>query len=373
MTGILLLGGFLGSGKTTLMLKLAEGLQSQGFSVSLVTNDQGDDLVDTGHASSLGFDTQEITGGCFCCKFPDLLGTLRNIAEVQNPDYVIAEAVGSCTDLNATVIQPLSLFHSDFIHIAGFWALADGFRFGFTGEYAKLELENPISPLEVLVSHQISESAVVLLSKCDLLTPDEQQAAISRIAGLNPQAEIIKCSATTGKGLEKLIEILKREEPVLPKQIVPLDYDVYAEAEAEYGWYNGSWNLKAGGDQDFDPVDAAVTVLSVLQEKLNAVRAEGVFPIAHAKVQVLTENGSLKAGIAGGLLQAPDIMEMPETNFLKIVVNIRASYEPGVLSSAVSESVLPKLLESFPGSSVTEYLEQTLTPSRPEPTYRINK
>ncbi|NQT59056.1 MAG: hypothetical protein HQ557_08750 [Bacteroidetes bacterium] len=371
MTGILLLGGFLGSGKTTLMLKLAEELQSQGSTVSLVTNDQGDDLVDTGHASALGFDTQEITGGCFCCKFPDLLSTLRRIAEVQKPDYVIAEAVGSCTDLNATVIQPLLLFHGNLIHIAGFWVLADGFRFRFAGEYTKLQLENPVLPLEVLVSHQITESAVVLMSKCDLLTSEEQKSGIARIEGLNPHAEIIKCSAKTGEGLKELIETLNRGEAALPEQTIPLDYDVYAEAEAEYGWYNGSWVLRASEGQVFDPADAAVIVLYVLQEELNTARAGGVFPIAHAKVQVLTPYGSMKAGIAGGLLQAPDVTEIPRTELLKMVVNIRAAYEPDVLSYTVCEKVLPKLLESLPGSTVSEYLEQTLTPSRPEPTYRI--
>lgn len=372
MTRILLLGGFLGSGKTTLMLKLAGELQRRGNSISLVTNDQGDNLVDTGYASALGFDTREITGGCFCCKFPDLLSILRSIAEVQHPDYVIAEAVGSCTDLNATVIQPLSRYHSDLMHIAGFWALADGFRFSHAGEYTNLALEQPVLPLEVLVSHQISESAVVLLSKCDLLTPNEQKAGIARIEGLNPYAEIVKCSAKTGEGIKELVEMLRRENgTVLPLQTVPLDYEVYAEAEAEYGWYNGSWNLKAAEGENIYPAHAAAAVLYVLQEELNAVPVNGIFPIAHAKIQVITAEGSIKSGIAGGLLQAPDVMELSGSDLLRMVVNIRAAFAPDILAVTVREKVLMKLLESFPDAAVSEYSEQILTPSRPEPTYRL--
>ncbi|MBC8452587.1 MAG: hypothetical protein H8D65_01880 [Spirochaetes bacterium] len=378
MTKILLLSGFLGSGKTTLMLKLAGELQRRGNSVSLITNDQGNNLVDTGYAAAAGFDTREITGGCFCCKFPDLLSTLSSIAEVQQPDYVIAEAVGSCTDLNATVIQPLLLYHSDLMQIAGFWALADGFRFSFAGEYTNLALEQPVLPLEVLVSHQISESAVVLLTKCDLLTAEEQQAGLDRIRRLNPNAEIAACSAKTGEGLKELAERLRRgggsgsgRGMGIPPHPIPLNYDVYAEAEAEYGWYNGSWNLKAAEGETINPANAAAALLDVLQEELNTVRNNGVFPIAHAKIQVITAEGSIKTGIAGGHFQAPDVMELPGNVVLQMVVNIRAAFEPEILSLTVREKVLMKLLESFPDAAVSEYSEQILTPSRPEPTYRI--
>jgi len=49
-----LVGGFLGSGKTTLLVALARALVERGETVAIVTNDQGDTLVDTRYARSRG-------------------------------------------------------------------------------------------------------------------------------------------------------------------------------------------------------------------------------------------------------------------------------------------------------------------------------
>jgi G3E family GTPase len=68
----IMIGGFLGAGKTTAMLRLAEHLTAQGRRVGLITNDQSYGLVDTVLISSRGFPVQEITGGCFCCRFNSL-------------------------------------------------------------------------------------------------------------------------------------------------------------------------------------------------------------------------------------------------------------------------------------------------------------
>src|SRR5262245_34943074 len=99
----LMIGGFLGAGKTTAVGKLARILNDQGLRVGLITNDQGRDLVDTAMLSSQGFPVQEIAGGCFCCRFNSLVEASRKLSAATRPDVFIAEPVGSCTDLVATV------------------------------------------------------------------------------------------------------------------------------------------------------------------------------------------------------------------------------------------------------------------------------
>src|SRR5947209_20288212 len=64
----MMIGGFLGAGKTTAILKLAEHLSAKGLQVGLITNDQSVGLVDTALLASHGFAVEEITGGCFCCR-----------------------------------------------------------------------------------------------------------------------------------------------------------------------------------------------------------------------------------------------------------------------------------------------------------------
>src|SRR5687768_10964036 len=65
----IMIGGFLGAGKTTAVARLAQRLTQRGLKVGLITNDQGRELVDTQMLRSKGFATEEIPGGCFCCRF----------------------------------------------------------------------------------------------------------------------------------------------------------------------------------------------------------------------------------------------------------------------------------------------------------------
>src|SRR5688572_8319812 len=103
----LMLGGFLGAGKTTTIARLARHYQSQGHSIGIVTNDQATDLVDTSSLRAQGFDVGEVPGACFCCNFNKLTETMAELAADQRPDIILGEPVGSCTDLVATVVRPI--------------------------------------------------------------------------------------------------------------------------------------------------------------------------------------------------------------------------------------------------------------------------
>ena len=78
-TRLLLVGGFLGAGKTTLLLKAAQYLTNQGYRVGIVTNDQAEDLVDTAMVRQYDIPVMEVAGGCFCCRFPDLLASVESL------------------------------------------------------------------------------------------------------------------------------------------------------------------------------------------------------------------------------------------------------------------------------------------------------
>src|SRR2546427_12634700 len=102
-----MIGGFLGAGKTTAVARLAQHLTDQGLKVGLITNDQGSELVDTAMLRARGFATEEISGGCFCCRFNSLVEAAERLTAATRPEVLIAEPVGSCTDLVATVTYPL--------------------------------------------------------------------------------------------------------------------------------------------------------------------------------------------------------------------------------------------------------------------------
>src|SRR5262245_25623860 len=102
-----MVGGFLGAGKTTALSRLARMAIEKGQRVGVVTNDQAHDLVDTNMFRGQGLAVEEVPGACFCCRFDDLVSRVGSLEDSEKPDVIFAEPVGSCTDLVATVIQPL--------------------------------------------------------------------------------------------------------------------------------------------------------------------------------------------------------------------------------------------------------------------------
>jgi hypothetical protein len=109
--GYIMIGGFLGAGKTTAVGKLAAWLRARGLRAGLITNDQGRNLVDTTLLRAQGFATEEIPGGCFCGRFDALVEAVQKLRSEIQPDFYIAEPVGSCIDLVATVAYPLRKLH----------------------------------------------------------------------------------------------------------------------------------------------------------------------------------------------------------------------------------------------------------------------
>src|ERR1044072_2333929 len=101
-----MVGGFLGAGKTTTIARLAKIYQDRGEKVGIVTNDQATDLVDSNSLRSQGYDVGEVPGACFCCNFNKLTETVGQLEKSARPDVILAEPVGSCTDLAATVVPP---------------------------------------------------------------------------------------------------------------------------------------------------------------------------------------------------------------------------------------------------------------------------
>ena len=104
---LLIIGGFLGAGKTTISTNLVTMLWDAGKEAALVTNDQSEGLVDTEIAAAGGIAVKEIAGGCFCCQCHQFALALDEITALRQCEIIIAEAVGSCTDLVATVVEPL--------------------------------------------------------------------------------------------------------------------------------------------------------------------------------------------------------------------------------------------------------------------------
>src|ERR1700730_7557916 len=176
----IMIGGFLGAGKTTCVVKLAQQLTTQGLRVGLITNDQGSELVDTQMLRSKGFATEEIPGGCFCCRFNLLLDAAERLTPATQPVVFIAEPVGSCTDLVATVAYPLRRIYGDQFTIAPVSVLVDPVR---AARVLGLESGGSFSEKVIYIyKKQLEEADLLVINKVDLLGPERVEQLRTALA-----------------------------------------------------------------------------------------------------------------------------------------------------------------------------------------------
>jgi G3E family GTPase len=157
---LVLAGGFLGAGKTTLILAAGEHLRKRGTKVAIIANDQGGELVDSRMAGTAGFDAEEITGGCFCCRFSALMASAERLLAYE-PDVIFAEPVGSCMDISATILQAVKKLFSDKFRLAPYTVLVDPAR------AQEMFAPDADPDLAYLFRNQLLEADLVVLTKAD--------------------------------------------------------------------------------------------------------------------------------------------------------------------------------------------------------------
>ena len=173
-----LLGGFLGAGKTTLILAASRVLDARGMRAAVILNDQGNELVDTQFIEENGILADQVTGGCLFCRFSDLLSAAERL-RTYAPHVIFAEAVGSCTDISATTLQPLKRDFGELFDLAPFTVLIDPAR-------ARELLSAQADPVLISLQNQVAEADLVCFSKADLHTDFPE---MSGPPGSRPQPE----------------------------------------------------------------------------------------------------------------------------------------------------------------------------------------
>jgi hypothetical protein len=309
-----LVGGFLGSGKTTLILAAAAELKRRGVRSALIMNDQGSDLVDTELARASGFDTSEVTGGCFCCRSSALVGAVGQLRE-YSPQVIFAEPVGSCTDLSATIMQPFA--ESEYFRLAPLTVLVDPARAS-----AKLD-----DNLRFLFQNQINEADIICFTKSDIHPGPPQ------LPGFTTR----QLSAKGGQGVSAWLDELFSGEVSAGSRVLDIDYGQYARAEAAMAWLNLRMNLNLR-----IPLSPAM-LLGPLLDRLDAEFTSANIQIVHMKAIDETAAGILKAAysengqepVVDGALDASPVARH------ELLLNLRVVGDPqpvrGIVEAAISE------------------------------------
>lgn len=356
----IMVGGFLGAGKTTTLARLAGMYREQGLNVGIVTNDQADDLVDTGLLRSLGFNVEEVAGACFCCSFNELMDQMQNLSADKRPDVILAEPVGSCTDLVATVIQPLKhLFEREF-EIAPYSVIL---KPSHGKKILSAKSTTGFSPkAEYILKKQLEEADLILINRCDELSTPEADELEQLLATNFPGTPVLRGSATEGTGFEAIAEFLDQRGE-FGRKILDIDYDVYAEGEAELGWLNCSVRLSAEAEFDLDKF-----LVDIVEEIRQELLTNGAEP-AHLKTIGLWEGFF---GVANLISSDTDVrLSLPSHQKAKvadIVVNARVACDPELLEQIVKK-VLEHQARQIDAALVYRQL-QSFRPGRPVPTHR---
>src|SRR6185436_12662176 len=238
----IMLGGFLGAGKTTSIARLARHYQSQGKKVGIVTNDQATDLVDTNSLRAQGFDVGEVPGACFCCNFNKLTETVGQLEKSYRPDIVLGEPVGSCTDLVATVVRPLQQLFGGSFDVAPYAVLL---KPSHGGRILRGESKGGFSPQAAYIfKKQLEEADLIVINRTDELSTSEADALAGLLQTQYPGTPVLRMSAKTGAGFDAFVEFVDQRGR-FGTRLMDVDYDTYAIGEADLGWLNSSLTVTA--------------------------------------------------------------------------------------------------------------------------------
>lgn len=355
--------GFLGAGKTTTLLAAAELLRALGERPAILTNDQGGELVDTLLAGIATERVAEVIDGCFCCRFDDLADAVAELVD-GGATAVLAEAVGSCTDLRATVVRPLRRHYGHRLRVAPLVAVVDPARYRLFARAWDLGAD---SDLAYLYAHQLAEADVIAVNKIDTVGPDVLSALVGDIAGRYPRAEVLCYSARAGQVAELLAA---PERPDRADGDGGLDYDRYAAAEAELAWLNRTVAVTAGSPAGFSPSAWATGALAALSQDC----AAATVLIGHAKLAVedpATPGGLTKAGVtAAGERPRLDLPGSARLDAGRAVFNLRVGCTPAELDRACTAAIAAAdaacgtVSAALPGPSA-------FRPAYPRPTHRL--
>ena len=171
--------------------------------------------------------------------------------------------------------------------------------------------------------------------------------------------------AKTGEGFDALVEMFEQRGH-FGRKILDLDYDIYAEGEAELGWLNSSF--VATGDQEFSLDELLVGIVQNLKQTLGDRGAE----TAHLKTIGLWEGYHGVANLVSS--DSPAELSLAsdcQTKTAEVVVNARVAIDPEALEQCVRQSI-----DSVCGRLHLAFefrRSQSFRPGRPVPTHRFGE
>jgi CobW/HypB/UreG, nucleotide-binding domain len=348
-----LLSGFLGSGKTTAIIQASRLLKNQNIPVAVITNDQGERLVDGDLFSHLGIPSGQVTNGCFCCNYNDLDRTIRRLsghgspAGLSSPAVLFAESVGSCTDLLATVLKPLLQQHPEWQPTVSVFADARLLQ-------SLLDDSTPSafdSSVRYIYFKQLEEAQVVVVSKTDLLADKATlQCLMQKHYG---EKTILYQNSFKQEDIALWLTTLDNTLFSTGLPSLNIDYDLYGAGEAKLAWLDQELEIQS-------PSNKAQTAAITLIQRLSALD----YPIGHLKFLL---DGKTKLSFTA--TGSTDDHHPEPALSATLLINARIQTDPNNLSHLVT--IATTAIEKEYDCTIRTISKHSFQPGFPKPTHRI--
>jgi G3E family GTPase len=183
---IILFSGFLGSGKTSVILNIAGHLAGNNKSdkpdLVIIENEVGETGIDEKILRSERLTVKELFAGCICCQLTsDLITTLNEIHADINPKWVIVEATGLAYP--GKILEILDRYGKGIDNIKTI-TIVDAERW-----------DELIEVTPVLIENQIKDADIILVNKIDLVNSNRIKHIEEKIRQLNPKAKFYSVNA----------------------------------------------------------------------------------------------------------------------------------------------------------------------------------
>ncbi|NVO11493.1 MAG: hypothetical protein HXX16_16140 [Bacteroidales bacterium] len=355
-----LVGGFLGSGKTTAIANASKLLTDKNEKTSVITNDQGDYLVDSRFIQQSNIPFTEVTGGCFCCNYNQLDSQINTLKENFNPSVIFAETVGSCTDLIATVLKPLLKYRESDIEQVTFSSFVDS-------QLLLMHLLGNTLPFSMETNYiwekQIEEAEILIVNKVDLLTPDEFAKLKKMAKDTFPFKQLLFQNSLNSDSVSNWVENISKVQSLKEHKSIDVDYNKYGAGEANLAWLDEEIEITSTNG-------SSVELVFEFIKKLTAEVTAKNLPIGHLKF-FLSFNGQFHKLSYTTILEkdTPNSLKLEKTNTVDLLVNARIQTTPDVLRKIFID--LLNQLKSQNGVTIYEKHLSYFQPGFPNPTHRL--
>ncbi len=210
--------GFLGAGKTTLMIALSQEFAARGLRTAVISNDLGGkDLADCHYTGACGCAASELTGECICYQTENLVERLRRVLETEGRDIAFSDIPGFGVGALDHVYHKLDRDYPGQFRLVPFLTVTDKRCLDYL-----TEPEEGCPEIRYIYEAQLLEAEAIVVNKLDLLTPEEKAAAASLLRERWPDTPVFFLSARTGEGVPALAGYLLSHDS--PRKVVDLGY-----------------------------------------------------------------------------------------------------------------------------------------------------